>query len=280
MRKWVTREGHPVVGMESTGAYGTGLRKALRAAAVETVWVNPMHTARFKDLVDNHPAKNDPKDAVVIAELVARGMYQAPVERTGGYETLFRHSQSLSRVLTEMTRLANRRHAVAHGLEVTAEEAEWMKEDLTRLGKREKALKRALVKALDEVPYGGIWKRMRGLGAVTFARILGETGDLRGYRSVRQVVALAGLSLTQAQSGQFAGRTRLTKRGRPEVRRQLYLAALRMVKTGGIYRTRYEGALKRNPAKVAALVGLSRALLRRLVAEARAFPAHAKEVTR
>jgi len=86
--------------------------------------------------------------------------------------------------------------------------------------------------ALAEIPYADRLLTIPGLGPVTVATVLGETGDLRQYGSAEALIKLAGLNLYSLSSGTFQGRTRISKRGRPLLRRILFLAALRMSKQG------------------------------------------------
>lgn len=73
-----------LVGMEPTGHYWFNLANWLLAQNIEVVLVNPVTTHRNKENRDNSPSKNDPKDALVIADVVSRGYYtdyvpQSPV---------------------------------------------------------------------------------------------------------------------------------------------------------------------------------------------------------
>ncbi len=85
------------------------------------------------------------------------------------------------------------------------------------------------------------------LGPVTAAVFLGSIGDPRAYDSSRQALKVAGLSLVVSESGMQRGNPRLSKRGRPELRRQAYLFAVRSVRRGGLFRADYERALAANP---------------------------------
>jgi transposase len=93
-------------------------------------------------------------------------------------------------------------------------------------------VERAQVEALKQVPYSDLLLTIPELAPVTVATILGETGDLSRYRSAAALIKMAGLNLYTLSSGTFCGRTRITKRGRPLLRRIVYLAALRMSKQG------------------------------------------------
>jgi transposase len=64
-----------IVGMESTGHYWFNIANWLVKQDIDVVLVNPMTTKRNKENRDNSPSKNDPKDALVIADAVSRGYY-------------------------------------------------------------------------------------------------------------------------------------------------------------------------------------------------------------
>ncbi|WP_147275124.1 IS110 family transposase, partial [Paenibacillus prosopidis] len=64
-----------IVGMEPTGHYGYNLANWFADKGKSVVMVNPATTKRNKENRDNSPSKSDPKDALVIADVVSRGFY-------------------------------------------------------------------------------------------------------------------------------------------------------------------------------------------------------------
>ncbi len=72
-----------IVGMESTGHYWLNLARWLTDQDIAVVLVNPATTKRHKENRDNSPAKNDPKDAAVIADLVGAGTTSPTSGRLG-----------------------------------------------------------------------------------------------------------------------------------------------------------------------------------------------------
>jgi len=62
-----------VVGLEPTGHYWWALADWLVARGVTVGLVDPAITRRHKENRDHTPSKSDPKDAVVIADMVNRG---------------------------------------------------------------------------------------------------------------------------------------------------------------------------------------------------------------
>jgi transposase len=87
-----------IVGMEPTGHYWFCLAKFLRQKGIKIAIVNPMHVKKSKELDDNSPTKNDPKDARVIAQLVKDGRFAEPNMPQGVYADL-RSAMDLREVL-------------------------------------------------------------------------------------------------------------------------------------------------------------------------------------
>ena len=99
------------------------------------------------------------------------------------------------------------------------------------------------------------------LSWVGAATILSELGALEDYEHHRQILKLAGMNLVGSDSGGFKGRRRQSKRGRPLLRRQLFLLATRWCKKKGLFRGQYEAMLARNGGcKIKAIAALARKL--------------------
>ncbi|MEQ7054723.1 IS110 family transposase [Paenibacillaceae sp. P-4] len=84
---------------------------------------------------------------------------------------------------------------------------------------------------LKRIPYAQKLLEIQGLNATSLAGVLGETGDLSGYAHGNALLRHAGLNLTEASSGKWRGKMSLSKRGRPRLRRFLYLMTMCMVMT-------------------------------------------------
>lgn len=93
-------------------------------------------------------------------------------------------------------------------------------------------VEQAMKRSLEAVPYASLLLTIPGMGLVTVAVVIGELGDLRNYRHARQVLKMAGLGLFERSSGQQQGHRHITKRGRPELRHMLHMAAMRMSAKG------------------------------------------------
>ena len=68
-------------------------------------------------------------------------------------------------------------------------------------------------------------RQIPGIGPFHALTVLAEAGDLRRFGHHRQFLKFCGLDLTTHQSGQFRGKTRLSKFGNARLRRTLWMAA-------------------------------------------------------
>lgn len=65
-----------------------------------------------------------------------------------------------------------------------------------------------------------------GIGLVTAAAVIGETGGFAQYQCPSQIRKLAGLDLVGSQSGDHQGKLQISKRGRRLLRKVIYQAAV------------------------------------------------------
>jgi transposase len=118
-----------------------------------------------------------------------------------------------------------------------------------------------MVRQLEQIPYSRIILSLKGIGSVTAAGLIGEVGDFTKFGTISEVMKLAGLDLYEVSSGKHRGKLRISKRGRPLMRKLLYLAALSAVRKNGVMHAWYQQALNRGMQKTKALVAVSRKLL-------------------
>lgn len=122
---------------------------------------------------------------------------------------------------------------------------------------------------LEQIPYSRYLLSLPGVGLITVAGLIGEVGDFRQYKTSAEITKLAGLDLFEVSSGKHKGRRRISKRGRPLMRKLLYFAAINAVKSTGTMHQPYTQMLARGMPKIKALVAISRKLLRVMYALAR-----------
>jgi transposase len=82
---------------------------------------------------------------------------------------------------------------------------------------------------LLETGYAEYILSIKGIGIVSAASFLAEIGDISKYDDYRQIQKVAGLNLKETSSGMKKGKTKISKRGRPNLRSILYQVALVMI---------------------------------------------------
>ena len=87
------------------------------------------------------------------------------------------------------------------------------------------AIEQVAGKLLDEHADFQRLQQVPGIGPINALAILAEAGDLRRFGHHRQFLKFCGLDLATHQSGQFRGKTKLSKRGNARLRRTLWMAA-------------------------------------------------------
>lgn len=80
-----------------------------------------------------------------------------------------------------------------------------------------------------KIPYTEYILDVKGIGIMTVAGFLAETGDLRNYSHPKQIIKLAGLNLKENSSGKHKGKTSISKRGRAKLRAVLFKCIMPMV---------------------------------------------------
>lgn len=119
---------------------------------------------------------------------------------------------------------------------------------------------------LEKIPYSRFLLSIPGLGKVTLAGLIGEVADFSQFKTIAELLKFAGLNLFEISSGEHQGQRRISKRGRPLIRKLLYFAALRMIGKHGIFHQQYQNYLQHGMLKNKALIAICRKLLGMMLA--------------
>ena len=123
------------------------------------------------------------------------------------------------------------------------------------------SLEKQMCAYLQQIPYSQNILSIKGLGQVTVAGLIGEVADFNKFDTISEIMKLAGLDLYEISSGNRRGQRRISKRGRPLMRKLLFFAAINAVKSKGIMHAKYQQMLDRGMPKMKALIAISRKLL-------------------
>lgn len=136
---------------------------------------------------------------------------------------------------------------------------------LEGLQKEIDAVENMMNEYLDKTGYANFLLSIQGVGIVTASSFLAEIGDVSKYADFKQIQKVAGLNLKETSSGMKKGKTKISKRGRSNLRNILYQAAIIMVAKNQAFKEIYEHLTKRQDNKLTgkqAIVALSVRLIK------------------
>jgi transposase len=244
------------IGIEPSGGYERGAKKALRKAGLSVRNVNP-HKLRHYARALGRWAKNDRIDACMIArftsQLPTRAMRCDPlVER-------------LAELVTARRQLSDDKVSLANQLEQLREPAvrrifmrrlRAIEADILLIGKR---LADLVASHEHLARHDCLIQSFHCAGPVLSHTLLALAPEL-GQASRRELAALAGLAPYDHDTGVFKGR-RCIWGGRAEVRRVLYMAALTASRCNPVLKVFYQRLRAAGKAPKVAIVAVARKIL-------------------
>lgn len=224
----------PAVCMEATGAYGVPLAECLVAQGFRVSVVNPAKIAAFAKS-ELSRAKTDKADAKLIARYCAvmrPPAWTPPPREIRALQALLRRVEHLLEMeRMEKNRLDTADPAIAGSIKAA----------LAILEQELKTTRDTIRRHIDDNPD---LKRRRdllasipGVGAATAAWLLAILSEHYGFADAKQAAAHVGLAPAIRQSGQWAGKTRISKTGDPMARKALYMPILSALQFNPAIRT-------------------------------------------
>ena len=159
---------------------------------------------------------------------------------------------------------ANESIGVDYGEEAARLKLRLMLEELELLEKQTEELETQMASALEKTAYAEYLLSIKGIGVVTLATCLGELGDPTRFENPRQMARMAGYNLVEDSSGKNKSGTKISKRGRKNLRSVLYQMSITMVATNDEMKRLYKylKTRKKDPLrKMQALIVISKKIL-------------------
>lgn len=251
--------------MEATGTYYENLAYFLyeNACSVSVVLANKIkHYAKSL----NVKTKTDKVDAELIASLGMERIFAQWQPMSQDYKLLrdlCRERLSLKR---EISRAKCQLHAMSYShykttsvLAIKEKQIEFYESTISEIDSEIKnTIKsdRDLNERIEKIV------KVKGLGVITIITILCETNGFELFNNIRQVVSYSGLDVQMKESGNFKGKTKISKKGNSRIRQCLYMPALSATKHNNSIKDLYERINERNPqVKMKGVVAGMRKLL-------------------
>lgn len=255
---------HQVLGasvcLEATGRYSMAIATTLHEAGYRVSVEPPFRTHHFaKSLMKRQ--KTDKVDAEILAHYAAvmtPDTWQPPTLMQQDIRDLKRLIDDIDQ---DRTRTLNR----LEGLRANSAARPHLEQQLADLEKRLQQVQQELADLMDaDMTYQAqiaLLTSIKGIGDTTARALLAELPDLMHFTSSDEVVAFAGLSPQQVQSGQKTGYSRISKRGNGHIRKTLYYPALTAMQYNPHLKVFAERLKAKGKPKMVVVVAVMRKLL-------------------
>ncbi|MDI1268283.1 MAG: IS110 family transposase [Polaromonas sp.] len=251
------------IAMESTGRYHLELASQAQAAGFNVYVLNAMDVHHYAKAMGQR-GKTDPLDAHLIAQYVAHQLLGQARKRLRPWQPtprLLGELRDLHRARVQLADSCARLTMALEHVAVLEEEGQALRAHFKKLMAQIDAKVATLMASDTQLVQG--CKRLQTItgvgpqGAALLATLLTRIG----FANSDALVAYSGLDPRPEDSGSKRGKRRLSKKGDPHLRRQLYLCAMAATRSA-LFRPMYEALKGRGLPSTAALVVLARKLLR------------------
>lgn len=253
-KSWSLRKGKqqaaPHFVMEATGVYYEELTHFLYSESLEVSVILPNKIKHFAKSL-NIKTKTDKVDASVIADYgLERNpeLWKPMISELKNLRDLCRERLSLKQ---ETVRLKCQLHALKHAHGTFGEVLKMKQEQIEFFEKSIKKIEELIVRLVkSDKAFAERIKKLetiKGVRLLTIVTILCETNGFEQFNSIRAVVSYAGLDVCERQSGQFKGKTKISKKGNRRIRQCLYMPGLTATNHNVPIKKLYERILEKNP---------------------------------
>ncbi len=102
---------------------------------------------------------------------------------------------------------------------------------------------------------------VKGLGFITIIKVLSEVNGFLLFKNIRQLVSYAGLDVVANESGNYKGKTRISKKGNARIRSALYMPAMSAANHNKNLKTFYNRVNEGKSVKKHGIIAVMRKLL-------------------
>lgn len=210
--------------MEATGHYSELIADYLSSKQIRVSVVNPLQIKSFARAKLSRN-KTDKLDAQMIAAYCKAMLPRTFQSRSVSHKELKDLSNLLDMLKTQHTQLSNQLHST---------QSDKAKKAINKLIKAQKREIERVENSIAEIIKcnSELDKNMRlitsikGVGKFTAYKVLSHIPHINNFKNAKQFAAFMGISPRQHQSGNYQGKTTISRLGNSALRKTFYMAAL------------------------------------------------------
>lgn len=253
-----------LVVMEATGVYHQGIAHYLHGQGYAVCVMQSGRVKRYAQSLDQR-SKTDALDSRMLSMLgLERSirLWHPPSKELQQLKALSRERSSL---LKDRTMENNRQGAIDSGVYRNKKAMKRHKNRLKLLNAQIKAIEQEmqeLTSKNEELERKiGFMISIPGISYISAATVVGETLGFESIANAKQLTSYAGYDVVLRESGNFKGKTRISKKGNSHIRAALHMPSMTCVRCNPTLKQFYN-RLKPNKVKpLVALVAVQRKLL-------------------
>lgn len=250
--------------MEATGVYYEELAYYLHSNAQLVSVLLPNKVKYFAKTL-TIKSKTDALDAEIILRIGLERKLDPWNPPSPEMRTIRILTRELQEVKRKRTATKNQHHAKSHAHGVPSSTLQRLTQQIDFLNQQIKEIESELKKIVqqDEVLRQKVERleTIPGVGFPTIITLIGETNGFALFRNARQLVSYAGLDLVLRESGNWRGKTTISKKGNRFIRRAVFMPALSAVQHNQGLKAFYKRLCERKPAKKIGLTAVARKIL-------------------
>jgi len=223
--KWLGKyTSQPWICMEATGHYSELIADYLCSQQIKVSIVNPLQIKSFARAKLSRN-KTDQLDAQMIAEYCEKMLPRTFEPRSKSHKELKDLSNLLDMLKDQHTQLSNQLHSVQSSsakkaickfIRTLENEIEKVDNLMAETIKSNQVLNEN-IKLITSI---------KGVGKFTAYKILSNVPDINNFKNAKQFAAFIGISPRQHQSGNYQGKTTISRLGNAALRKTFYMAGL------------------------------------------------------
>lgn len=250
--------------MEATGVYYEHLAYALFEKGCIVHVVLPNLANKFAESL-GISSKTDKLDAFSLGRMGAERKLPRWQPASKHIKTLKTLTRERSKRLKAKTKTVNQLHALNHSkhppkssikrherlITFLEEQINDIEKDIAELIKADESLDQKIQK-ITSTP---------GLGLITVACVVAETNGFAAINNIKQLQSYAGYDIRLRESGNWKGKSKISKKGNSHIRHALYFPAYTITRYSPHHKAFYERLLKNKRESLIASTAVQRKLL-------------------
>jgi transposase len=210
-------------------------------------------------------SKTDATDAKMLAQMGLERKLRTWEPFSPNLQMLKRLTRERDALIEERTVALNQRHAYENEGQVIESSVRRSSECIHFLNTQIKEIEQDMEKVVEEDKL--LKERLsyvlsiKGIGLITAITIVSETNGFAAISSVKQLISYAGLDVILKESGNWKGKTKISKKGNKYIRKALFLPAFTYIKHNEVTKEKYQRLKEKKGIPMVAAVAQQRKLL-------------------